>query len=88
MVHNITCNIFQIHKVFLVHLRSKCLTLVENFDSDVMNETREISIVIKFDMFDMPEVNFNDRGLFITQKNVDFELITIIKVTNHTEPQQ
>ena len=53
-----------------------------------MREALKISIVIKFDIFDMPEVNFNDRGLFITQKIVDFELITIIKVTNHTEPQQ
>ena len=36
-------------------------------------------------MFYMPEVHFNDEGIFATQIIFEFKLRTIITTTNNTE---
>ena len=57
---------------------------IDKFNSNVIRKTNEIFFATKFDMFIMIEVNFNDKGIFVTQKNVDFELRIILMITNHT----
>ena len=66
----------------------KGINLIEEFNSDVIRKKYEIFITEKFDMFVMTELNFNDKGVFVTQNNVQFELRTIIMIKNNTEQKQ